>query len=134
MREISDEAIDIVVEHFASVSSPLSMLFFQQSGGAMQRGDTAYAHRAVLCNLVLIAQWLDPGESERHVGWTRELWQALRPYGTGGIYVNNMAEHEDGADQVRAAYGANYQRLAALKKQYDPANLFRHNQNIKPTG
>jgi hypothetical protein len=76
LREISDDAIDIVVEHFASVPSPLSLLFFQQSGGAMRRGDTAYAHRDVLCNLILVAQWLNPGESECHVRWTRELWQA----------------------------------------------------------
>jgi FAD/FMN-containing dehydrogenase len=67
------------------------------------------------------------------MGWIRELWQALRPYATGGIYVNHLG-HEDGVDQVLAAYGANYQRLAQLKKQYDPTNLFRHNQNIKPTG
>ena len=133
MLEISDVAIDIIVEHFASVSSPLSIPFFQQSGGAMQRGDTAYAHRAALYNLVLTAQWLDPGESEHHMGWIRDLWQALRPYATGGIYVNHLG-HEDGADQILAAYGANYQRLAQLKKQYDPTNLFRHNQNIKPTG
>ena len=133
MREISDDAIDIVVEHFASVPSPLSLLFFQQSGGAMRRGDTAYAHRDVLCNLILVAQWRDPGESECHIRWTRDLWQALKPYGTGGVYVNNIGrEEEDGADQVRAAYGPNYQRLAELKKKYDPENLFRHNQNIKP--
>jgi len=133
MREISDDAIDIVVEHFASVPSPLSIPFFQQGGGAIRWGDTAYAHRDVLYNLILVAQWRDPGESECHVRWTRELWQALKPYGTGGVYVNNIGrEEEDGADQVRAAYGANYQRLAALKQQYDPANLFRHNQNIKP--
>ena len=98
---------------------PLSVLFFQQSGGAdLRRGDTAYAHRDVLCNLILLAEWRDPGESERHVRWTRELWQALRPYGTGGVYVNNIGrEEEDGADQVRAAYGANYQRLAELKRE-----------------
>jgi hypothetical protein len=67
------------------------------------------------------------------VRWTRELWQTLQPYATGGIYVNDMGrEEEDGADQVRAAYGANYQRLAELKQKYDPTNLFRHNQNIKP--
>ena len=84
---------------------------------------------------MLTAQWLDPGESERHVRWIREWWQALRPYATGGVYVNHIGrEDEDGADQVRAAYGTNYQRLAELKMQYDPANLFRHNQNIKPTG
>jgi FAD/FMN-containing dehydrogenase len=65
--------------------------------------------------------------------WTRELWQALQPYATGGVYLNHIRrEEEDGADQVRAAYGANYQRLAALKQKYDPTNLFRHNQNTKP--
>jgi FAD/FMN-containing dehydrogenase len=132
LREISDDAIDILIDRFASVPSPLSMLFFQQTGGAMQRGNTAYAHRDALYNLLLIAQWLDSGESERHVHWTRELWQALRPYATGGVYVNDIGQEADeGADQVRAAYGANYQRLVELKQKYDPTNLFRHNQNIK---
>jgi FAD/FMN-containing dehydrogenase len=133
LREISDDAIDIVVEHFARVPSPRSLLFFQQSGGAMRRGNTAYAHRDALWNLILVAQWLDPAESERHIRWTRELWQALQPYGTGGVYVNDIGqEADDGADQIRAAYGANYPRLVDLKQQYDPTNLFGHNQNIKP--
>jgi FAD/FMN-containing dehydrogenase len=133
LREISDDAIDILIDHFTHVSSPLSMLFFQQTGGAMQRGNTAYAHRDALYNLLLLAQWLDPGESERHVRWSRDLWQALRPYATGGVYVNDIGQEADeGADQVRAAYSTNYQRLATLKQKYDPANLFRHNQNIKP--
>jgi len=135
LREISDDAIDIVVEHFARVSSPLSIPFFQQSGGAMRRGDTAYAHRDALYILVLTTQWRDPAESEHHVRWTRELWQALQPYATGGVYLNHIGrEEEDGADQVRAAFGANYQRLMELKQKYDPTNLFRHNQNIKPSG
>jgi FAD/FMN-containing dehydrogenase len=134
LREIGDEAIDILIDHFARVPSPLSLLFFQQTGGAMQQGNTAYAHRDALYNLILVSQWLDPGESEIHVRWTRELWQALRPYATGGVYVNDIGrEADDGADQVRAAYGANYQRLAELKQKYDPKNLFGHNQNIKPT-
>jgi FAD/FMN-containing dehydrogenase len=132
LREIRDDAIDILIDHFARVPSPLSMLFFQQTGGAMQRGHTAYAHRDALYNLLLLAQWRDPGESERHIRWIRELWQAVRPYATGGVYVNDIGQEADeGADQIRAAYGANYQRLAALKQQYDPTNLFRHNQNIK---
>jgi FAD/FMN-containing dehydrogenase len=131
LREISDDAIDILIDHFASVPSPLSMLFFQQTGGAVRRGHTAYAHRDALYNLLLIAQWLDPEESERHVHWIRELWQVLQPYTTGGVYVNDIGQEADeGADQVRAAYGANYQRLAELKQKYDPTNLFRHNQNI----
>jgi FAD/FMN-containing dehydrogenase len=133
LREISDDAIDILVDHFDKVPSPLSVPFFQQTGGAAQRGSTAYGHRDALYNLILIAQWLDPSESARHVHWTRELWQALQPYATGGVYVNDIGqESEEGADLVRAAYGANYQRLAELKQKYDPTNLFRHNQNIKP--
>jgi FAD/FMN-containing dehydrogenase len=133
LREIHDDAIDILVDHFACVPSPLSMLFFQQTGGAMQRGHTAYAHRDALYNLLLLAQWLDPGESAIHVRWTRDLWQALRPYVTGGVYVNDIGqEGDEGVEQIRAAYGAHYQRLAELKQKYDPKNLFRHNQNIKP--
>jgi FAD/FMN-containing dehydrogenase len=133
LRAISDEVIDILIDNYANVPSPLSIPFFQQTGGAMQRGHSAYAHRDALYNLILIAQWLDPAESERHVRWTRELWQTLQPYTTGGIYVNDMGrEEEDGADQVKAAYGVNYRRLAELKRKYDPTNLFRHNQNIKP--
>jgi FAD/FMN-containing dehydrogenase len=134
LREISDDAIDIVVEHFDRVPSPLSLQFFQQTGGAMQRGHTAYAHRDALYNLILVAEWLDRRESEIHVRWVRELWQALRPYATGGVYVNDIGcETDDGAEQIRAAYGANYRRLSELKQQYDPTNLFGHNQNIKPT-
>jgi FAD/FMN-containing dehydrogenase len=133
LRELHDDVIDILIDYFARVPSPLTMLFFQQTGGAVQRGDTAYAHRDARYNLLLLSAWLDPGEAERHVRWTRELWQALQPYGTGGVYVNDIGqEADDGADQIRAAYGANYPRLVDLKQQYDPTNLFGHNQNIKP--
>jgi FAD/FMN-containing dehydrogenase len=99
----------------------------------VQRGDTAYAHRDALYNLLLLSAWLDPGETERHIRWTRDLWQALRPYATGGVYVNDIGQEADeGTEQIRAAYGTNYQRLAELKQKYDPRNLFGHNQNIKP--
>src|SRR5262249_25546370 len=133
LREIRDEVIAILIDYFAHVSSPLPAAFFQQTGGAMQRGKTAYAHRAAPYTLILVTQWLNPAESPRHIRWARELWEALQPYSTGGFYVNDIGrEEDDGADRVRAAYGANYEQLAALKQQYDPGNLFRHNQNIKP--
>ena len=90
LRAISDEAIDILVDHFDCVPSPLSLPFFQQTGGAMQWGVHLRATGGALYNLTPIAQWLDPEESERHVRWTREPWQALRPYTTGGVYVNDM--------------------------------------------
>lgn len=134
IKDVSDDAIDILIDHFSAVTSPLSFIFFQQTGGAMQRGETAYGHRDAEYNLLFISEWLDPGESEIHVRWTRELWQALRPFATGGVYVNNIGrEADDGADQIKAAYGSSYPRLVALKNKYDPTNLFRHNQNIKPT-
>jgi Berberine and berberine like. len=71
-------------------------------------------------------------EDERHIAWARAFWAAMRPFATGGVYVNNLGE--EGEDRVRAAYGANYARLAALKAKYDPDNLFRLNQNIRPAG
>jgi hypothetical protein len=121
LREIRDEAIDILVDHFTWVPSPLSMLFFQQTGGAMRRGHIAYAHRDALYNMLLLAAWLDPGESEHHARWTQKLWQALQPYSTGGVDVNDIGqEGDEGADQIRAAYDINNQQLAELKQKYDP--------------
>jgi len=136
LTDISDAAIDALMESYARTSSPGNLLFFQQQGNAanrVPRDTTAYSHRDAKYNLILIACWTDPGESEVHIKWTRDLWEALVPYSTGGVYVNNVgSEADDGATMVRSAYGANYPRLAVLKKKYDPANLFRHNQNIKP--
>jgi FAD/FMN-containing dehydrogenase len=137
MTDIADGAIDTLIDSYARTSSPGNLLVFQQQGNAanrVSRDATAYSHRDARYNLILIACWADPGESEIHVRWTRDLWEALVPYSTGGVYVNNVgSEADDGATMIRSAYGANYPRLAALKKRYDPANLFRHNQNIKPT-
>lgn len=136
MRDIPLGAIEVLLEHFHTAPSPLSLPLFQQLGNAANRvapGATAFGHRDARYNLVLIADWTDPRATEVNVTWTRELWEALRPYATGGVYVNNIGREADGDGAlIRAAYGANYERLAALKHTYDPANLFRHNQNIKP--
>ena len=99
LREISDDAIDIVVEHFARVPSPLSLPFFQQSGGAMRRGDTAYAHRAALYNLVLTAQWRDPGR----VG-------APRPLDPGAVAGLAALRHRWGLRQPHRARGRRRRR------------------------
>ena len=96
-------------------------------------GDTAFGHRDTGYEWATISAWLDPGESAGHIRWTREFSQAMLPF-TKGFYVNQVGtEAEEGADLIRQAVGANYQRLADLKRQYDPTNLFRHNQNITPT-
>ncbi len=137
MEVISDDAIDAIISSFKRVTSPHSAVFFQQTGGEMRRGagdKAAYSHRNANYNFIIFSAWLDPGESEVHIRWAREISEAIRPFSTGGVYVNDIGrEVEEGAEQMRAAYGASYRRLVDLKNKYDPKNLFRHNQNIKPT-
>jgi FAD/FMN-containing dehydrogenase len=136
MAEIRDEAIETLIAHFMQVSSPLSVIVFQQLGNAANRvasGATAFGHRDARYNLNLIGQWKESGEADVHIRWVRGLWEALVPYGTGGVYVSNVgSEADEGAAGLRAAYGANYERLVELKQQYDPSNFFRSNQNIRP--
>lgn len=133
---LSDDAIDAIVAHAARITSPLSLAAFFHLGGAVSRvgeDDTAFSHRDAAFALNIQASWLDPEESDEHIRWTRDFWTAMQPFSTGGVYVNFLSEDE-GEDRVRAAYGAtNYERLVALKNKYDPTNLFRLNQNIKPT-
>ncbi len=77
------------------------------------------------------ARWERPADAEANVGWAREVWSALRPCSSGGVYVNFLGD--EAAARVRAAYGeAKYARLARLKRRYDPENVFRVNQNIEP--
>jgi len=75
-------------------------------------------------------RWEDPAKDAACIGWARQLFEAAAPFATGGVYVNFLTQDEQG--RVPAAYGANYARLVALKKRYDPDNLFRVNQNIGP--
>ena len=93
--------------------------------------DTAYYHRDAACDLVILASWTDPAETDRHVAWTRELFQAMQPQLPPMVYVNTLVQDES-AQRVREAYGENYARLVELKTEYDPTNFFRMNQNINP--
>ena len=81
-----------------------------------------------------IGQCADPAGATACIRWAREFWEEMQPYATGGVYVNYLGgESDEGTERVRAAYGPEkYQRLAALKTKYDPTNLFRFNQNIRP--
>ena len=133
LKEIEGAAIEALVDGFATVPSAMSLAVLQQVGGAIGRvpGDaTAYANRDAAYDCFPISIWQNPTEDERNIGWARELWTAMRPFSTGGVYVNNLGD--EGEDRVRAAYGGNYDRLVELKTKYDPTNLFRLNQNIKP--
>ncbi|MFL5759746.1 MAG: FAD-binding oxidoreductase [Thermomicrobiales bacterium] len=135
LTDINDEAIAIVVDRFSRVPSPLTAVLFEQFGGAVARvggDDTAFAHRDAKYNLAIISRWPDPAMADENIAWTRELWTEMQPFARG-VYVNYLGIGEQ-EDRVRAAYGdAKYARLAALKKQYDPTNQFRFNQNIKPS-
>lgn len=132
---IAEEAIDLIVDYYARATSPLSLVLVQQMGGAIgQAGaESAFAHRDAGFNLVIFAAWEGEEDPAEHVEWARQLSRDVAPYTTGGSYVNDLGlEQDEGTGQIRAAFGSHYDRLAVLKKRYDPANLFRHNQNIRP--
>jgi FAD/FMN-containing dehydrogenase len=136
LGQLSDDAIDLLVEEYPSVPAPHSHLIIEQMGGAVGRigeDEAAVSHRDAPYNAIIIGMWAEPAEDERTIGWVRRLWQALRPFSSGGVYVNYQMGDE-GEDRVRAAYSPEkYERLVALKNKYDPTNLFRLNQNITPT-
>src|SRR5262249_44539361 len=92
----------------------------------------AFPHRSFPYAPVIVSQWTNPTEAERSIAWARGFSKALQPFAPESAYVNDLG-HDDG-DLVRMAYGPNYERLAALKKKYDPENLFRFNPNIAPAG
>lgn len=138
LKDLTDDAIDIMVDRFAGVPSAHTVVFMEHMGGAVGRiGDeaTAFNHRSARYNWSVIGGWSNPSEDEQNIQWVRELWKAMQPFSSGGVYVNYLGQEADeGAERVKAAYGpAKYERLVTLKNKYDPTNLFRLNQNIKPT-
>jgi len=131
---LGDDVIDTVVTHAAGRTSPLSVVILFPLGGAIGRAgerETAFGHRDAAYDYVIYSMWTEPGEADRHIQWTRDFAAAMQPFSVG-VYVNEMGN--EGEDRVRAAYNPEtYARLVALKNKYDPTNLFRLNQNIKPT-
>ncbi len=137
LRELSDDAISVALEFFAQIPSVTSAIAFEQMGGAMSRvgeDDTAFSHRQEPFNFLVVSSWDGRTETEANVSWTRSIWRAMQPYAAGGVYVNYLdAPEDEGIERIKSAYGAaKYERLAALKRKYDPGNLFRLNQNIRP--
>jgi FAD binding domain/Berberine and berberine like len=136
LKDLSDDAIEVVAEHLPRKASPLSALLFYRLDQAYSEAgedDTAFSGgRSPRYAVFIIAVCPTPQLLAADRTWARSLWDALRPHSLGaGAYVNAMTEFDD--DRVRAAYGpAKYQRLAAVKRKYDPQNLFYHNANIRP--
>jgi FAD/FMN-containing dehydrogenase len=132
LRQFSDEAIDVLVEHANSATSPLTVIVVEYYGGAASRvgeSETAFAHRGAEFDIGILAQWVDPKESPQHIAWARGLFEALRPLSSGYL-LNFLGEEDD--ETIRSAFGPNYKRLREVKKKYDPENFFRLNQNIEP--
>ena len=134
LKELSDDAINTMIEHFANVPHSLTHVVIENLGGAVSRvgnDETAVDYREAVYNFLNVGMWGDAAEDEKNIRWVRELWSTMQPF-SSGAYVNYETDGE--AEQVKAAYGPEkYERLVALKNKYDPANLFRLNQNIKPT-
>lgn len=134
LTDLSEGAIEMMLQFLATKPSPLTGISLQQVHGAAARVDpvaTAFAHRGGnQYDFLILSQWDDPADSERNIRWARDCFDAMQPYLERGVYVNDLGD--EGEDRVRAAYGANYDRLASIKQKYDPTNLFRVNQNVRP--
>jgi len=131
-----DEFIDVLLAHCDFPSpSPLSRVYIEHLGGAMGRvpsDETAFVHRTSPFDLIVIAGGFPSEAAERNMQWARATSDAMRPFMSGGAYVNYL-DSDAGREAVRSAYGPAYSRLVALKDRYDPSNFFRLNQNIPPT-
>ncbi len=133
VHEITDEAI---AEHirFSEVPTPQSTMHLYPVNGAVHKvghDETAWNKRDANWSMVIVGVDPDSKNNEMMTRWARDYWEALRPHNRGGAYINFMME--EGDDRIRATYGDNYDRLVEIKTKYDPGNLFRVNQNIKPT-
>jgi FAD/FMN-containing dehydrogenase len=130
---LADGVLDRLVEDAGRLPTPQCEIFLGQIGGAMARVSptaTAYPHRGASFTLNVHTRWESAADDARCIAWARACFEALAPFATGGVYVNFMPADE--TDRVPAAYGPNYARLLELKARYDPSNLFRMNQNIRP--
>jgi FAD/FMN-containing dehydrogenase len=133
VRELSDEAIALHVKHGSRVPTMHSTMHLYPINGAARRTKnraTPWFYRDAVWAQVMVGVDPSPANKEKIVTWARDYWTDLHPHSAGGAYVNFMMD--EGDDRIRATYGKNYSRLVKVKKRYDPANLFRVNQNIRP--
>ena len=134
LAELSDDAIDTLLDFADRLPSDECEIVVVQLGGAVNRlrvDATAYPHRDTDFLMNIHIRWRSREDDDRCIAWTRDLFDAMVPHSTGGVYVNFMPADE--VDRVRGAYGSNYDRLAEIKAVWDPDNVFRANQNIRPS-
>ncbi|QRM56433.1 FAD-binding oxidoreductase [Sinorhizobium sp. BG8] len=131
--ELSDATIDILLDAVRNLPGPECEIFIGHVGGVAGRiaaDSTAFPQRSSHFVMNVHARWREPEMDQACIGWARKLFEAAKPYSAGTAYINFMPSDE--VDRVEAAYGANYRRLAEIKRRYDPQNLFRMNQNVLP--
>jgi FAD/FMN-containing dehydrogenase len=133
VTDLTDAAVDLHVRYANMLPSVHSTMHLYPINGAAQRlgkNDTAWSYREANFVQVIVGVDPDPANNPRTIAWSKEYWGKMHPYSAGGAYINMMMD--EGQERVRAAYRDNYARLAQVKAKYDPRNLFRVNQNIKP--
>jgi hypothetical protein len=133
IRDLTDEAIRTIVDYAESLPTEHSQIIFEHMHGAASRvpaSQTAFGLRRVHYSVNIIPAWEDPADAQRCIEWARGLASLLEPFGASDGYVNYLGD--ESASAVRASYGPNYEKLAQLKKKYDPQNFFCFNQNIAP--
>jgi FAD/FMN-containing dehydrogenase len=136
LKEFGDDVRDVIAQSARNLPTPLSMLLLEHFHGAMSNvpvDATAFADREAMFNVAVVGTTLDPAENDKCRTWARQVIEDLKPFSTGGVYVNYLGVGDDDS-RVPEAFGRNYQRLQEIKQKYDPENLFRANQNIKPAG
>ena len=133
LTELNADVIATLADAYEQVPSPMSAIVIEHIHGAATRvapDATAFPHRQAGYNILVIGQWADPADTQPNVAWARQTFEALRPHLAAGRYVNYMSA--DDTSYIHEAYGANWDRLVASKRRYDPTNLFKLNQNIDP--
>ena len=133
MWDLSDGFLDAFLELGRALRGGCGIELFSLGGAIMQTGEdeTAYSNRGAAFDMLPAATWDDPAEDEQHISLTREAWEALSPFARSAVYVNDLGP--DAAERVGEVYGSRkLERLAALKRRWDPENVFHRNANIAP--
>ena len=138
MKDLDERSIDVLIDYAKRAPTPESVTMIEQVGNGVRRvgtNATAFNHREARYSFLICGMTPDPKNNPEIVSWTQEFFDAMTPFTDESVYVNYLgAQDEEGEDRVLAAYGAEkYERLVKLKNKYDPSNLFRLNQNVRPT-
>jgi FAD/FMN-containing dehydrogenase len=133
---LPDQAIDTILQEFQNTPSPNTLSSIWNFGGAtaeVAADATAFGDRSMPYMFSMDSVWRDKSDDDQNISWTRDFWARMQAYSKDGrMYLNFPGQGEEGAKMLEDTFGENYDRLRAIKKQYDPDNLFRFNQNIEP--